>query len=156
MTKSTAKKAPAKKAAAKKAAASEPMDPAIHEETVAPMVTNHERVCYAARTLASEVEALFPETPVEYSNVDGRNTALDVTFDLTVLDEADRDDLTRVLNLVDSDPRVDLVIAGGAEHEGQVLVSFKSSLRTQDSREPFGLADAFSVLIDSDEMGGSL
>jgi hypothetical protein len=127
------------------------MDSSTREAPVGTPSTNTKRTCWAALTLVAEVHEVFPETPVEYSNYDGRNTALDVTFDLTGLTSPDDDDLASALQLVETDERVDTVILGGTTHEGQVLVSFKSSLRTQDSREPFGILDALSVLSGKDE-----
>lgn len=124
-----------------------PMDPSVREESVGTPTVNTRRVCYAAKTLVAEVEALFPETPVEYSNHDGRNTALDVSFDLTVLDSEDAASFLTLMSLLDDpahndDPRIREVVV----EDGAVLVGFKSDPRTQDSRDPFGLADALSVL----------
>lgn len=145
MSKSTPKKQAARKP--------EPMDASATEVKVGAPHVNHPRVCHAAKTLVAEVLDLFPETPVEYSNYNGRNTALDVTFDLTTLDERDADDLTIVLRLLDSDQRVAEVIA----EESAVLVSFRNSPLLQDSRAPFNIAEAMSILDDPvDYMGGSL
>lgn len=126
------------------------MDPTAREATVGAPAANNARVCYAAKTLVAEVEALFPETPVEYSNYDGRNTALDVTFDLTTLDEEDRATFIALFTLFDfdADPRVDMVIP--AHEDAALLVSFKSNAQTQDSRDPFGLDEAWSALTDSE------
>lgn len=137
-----------------------PMDASVRENSTPTMSTNAQRVCYAAKTLVAEVMEMFPETPVEFSNFDGRNTALDVTFDLTTLDSQDRADLMLVMTLLD-DPAYneDSRIASVLADDGQVLVSFKSNPRTQDNREPFGLLDALSVLSGQDEFhyeGGSL
>jgi hypothetical protein len=134
-----------------------PMDPTTKEARVGTPAANNERACYAAKTLVAEVNELFPETPFEYSNHDGRNTALDVTFDLNGMDNDAALDLHHVLGLIDSDARV----AGVIVEDEAVLVSFRSSPRTQDLRDPFGLADALMVLsgepdeysIDEDEEG---
>jgi hypothetical protein len=126
----------------------EQLDPSIREARVGTASTNTQRVCYAAKTLVAEVMEMFPETPVEFSNFDGRNTALDVTFDLTAISgDDDRADLTTALTLLD-DPAYneDARIAAVLVEDGAVLVSFKSNAATQDSREPFGLIDAMSVL----------
>lgn len=133
-----------------KAKTKEMMDPGARERAVGEPVTNTARVCYAAKTLVAEMHALFPETPVEYSNYDGRNTALDVKFDLTVLDEADRATVIAMFTLFDfdADPRVDMVIP--AHEDAALLVSFKSNATTQDSRAPFGLAEAWSVLTEDE------
>jgi hypothetical protein len=132
------------------------MDPTVTEAKVGTPKPNNQRACWAAKTLVAEVREVFPETPVEYSNYDGRNTALDVMFDLTGLDPQDAHDLALVLELLNDtayneDQRIDTVIAGGGDQKGQVLVSFKSSPRTQDNREPFGILDALSVLSGKDE-----
>lgn len=124
----------------------EPMDDSVTEAKVGTPADNTQRVCYAAKTLVAEVEALFPETPVEYSNYDGRNTALDVQFDLTGIDAADRDTLIAMMTLfdLDDDPRINLIVS----EDDSLLVSFKASARTQDSRDPFGLADAWEILTE--------
>lgn len=137
------------------AKAPEPMDDSVREAPMGTPVTNHQRVCGAIKQLVREFHALFPETPVEYSNFDGRNTALDVTFDLTVLDaETDRVDALNLLHLLgddayNNDPRVEYVLV--SQEDSAVLVSMRSNARTQDSPEPFGLAEALSVLAGEDE-----
>lgn len=152
MTKSTTRKAPAKKAGSstksKTAKAAEPMEASSKPPAaVGTPATNTVRVCWAAKTLVEEFTDLFPETPVEYSNPDGRNTMLDVTFDLTVLDDEMEDAATALLELIHTDVRVNVVLA----ENNAVLVSFKSSARTQDNRDSFGLADAWDVLTDGEE-----
>lgn len=121
----------------------EPMDASVTEAKMGAPAKHTERVCYAAKTLAAEVTGLFPETPVRYSNYDGRNTALDVEFDLTAISaDEDADALMRLLDALAGDIRIEQVIA----EDDSVLVSFRSSARTQDSRETFGLAEAWSIL----------
>jgi hypothetical protein len=122
----------------------QPMDSTAREVLIPVEFTNNTRVCWAAKTLVAEVEELFPETPVEYSNYDGRNTALDVAFDLTTLDREDSEMLSTLLIVVRGESRVREVVADYDTQ--QVLVGFKSDPRTQDSREPFGLGDALLVL----------
>lgn len=139
----------------------EPMDVTAREARVGTAHHNHSRVCYAIKTLVAEVHELFPETPVEYSNFDGRYTALDVTFDLTVLDDEDEARLARLLSLIENDARVAEVIA---DEDGAALVSIRSNPRTQDMRDPFGLGPAYLLLAGDDDMsefdvldeGGSL
>ena len=75
-----AKKAAAKKATARQAQAPEPMDASVPETAEPVVATNHPRVAYAIKTLVSEFQALFPETPVEYSDYNGLNTAMSATF----------------------------------------------------------------------------
>lgn len=128
-----------------------PMDDSIREEKVGKPAANNARVCYALVTLVSEVSEMFPEVPVEYSNVNGRNTSLDATFDLTPLDVQDRglfSDLFRLLgdSAYNEDRRVAEVVVDG----DQVLVSMRNDPRTMDSREPFGMADALLVLADEE------
>lgn len=126
-----------------------PMDPTTREQLVGEVAVTRERVCYAGKTLVKEFHELFPETPVEYGGYDGRNTALDVAFDLTVLDiPAERDLATALLELCRTDNRVDSVVASD---EGQVLVAFHSNPRTQDLRDPFGIAEAFDILVEGEQ-----
>lgn len=126
----------------------EPMDAKIKEVQNPTPATNNQRVCWALKTLVAEFLELFPETPVEYSNYDGRNTALDATFDMTVMSGTD-DELmaTALLRLLVSDERVATVLA----EDSAMLVGVRPGPRTQDSREPFNLNDAFMVLIEADE-----
>lgn len=127
----------------------QPMDASIKELPEGQMATNSHREAWALKTLVGEFSVLFPETPVEYSGIDGRNTALDASFDLTVLDEIDRETARQLLYLTQADARVSSVIA----EDDQVLVSIRSNPRTQDSRETFGLTDAYLILAGEDEDG---
>lgn len=123
-----------------------PMDPNV-PYTDNPVNKNRQRTCYAIQTLVAEVDALFPDVPTESSNYDGRNTALDVTFDLTPHDDAERAYLRALLGMIQRDPRVQEVIYD----DTLVLVSMHSNPVTQDSREPFGLDDAYEILIEGGE-----
>lgn len=142
--KTAAKKTTAKKTTAK-AEAPQPMDPSAPEGAATSLPANHARVCYAIKTLVAEAHALFPEVPVEYSDYDGRNTALSVTFDLTVLD-ADKARFTDLIRTVAVDPRVDEVIV----ESDQILVGVRPGARTQDSRETFNLDSAWGILTDGE------
>lgn len=124
---------------------SAPMDTAIVENKNPVAATNRQRPCYAIKTLVAEVQALFPETSYEVSNYDGRNTGLDVMFDMTSIPEDVADGAGLLISMVDSDPRVELTIVGSDDVQG-VLVSIKPGPRTQDIRDSFGLAEAWSVL----------
>lgn len=146
MTKNTTKKPAAKKATAK---APEPMDASVRETVTPEIAANAHRKCHAIKQLISEVDALYPEVPTQTGNIDGRNTALDVEFDLTVLDLVDQTLATELLMLVQNDERVAEVLAS----DSQVLVSFRSNPRTQDSRASFNLGDAYDILIEKD-LGG--
>lgn len=128
---------------AKKTDGPQMMDPSIIENKTPVAKANNPRVCWAIKTLNTEVWSLFPETPVEYSNVNGRNTALDVTYDLTGLDAGDIYDFVTLLRLIEDDERVAEVLTDKEEH---VLVSMRPNPRTQDSRESFGLHQANLIL----------
>ncbi len=132
--------------------ANQPMDDSTREVATPVASTNAARPCYAIKTLVAEVLALFPETPVEYTNYDGRNAALSVSFDMTSLSEDDRIDMTNLMTLLNDpayneDQRIEYVIV----EDEQVLVTIRSNPRTQDSRARFGLADALSVLAGDEE-----
>lgn len=130
--------------------AGQPMDPAAREAATAEPTENTKRVCYALRTLVGEVAELFPETPIEWTDYDGRNTALGVTFDLTA--NPDGAALGELLLLTKTDHRVlDVIVENGA-----AFVTMHSSARTQDLRDSFNLDAAYEVLVEGDEFGGSL
>lgn len=126
-----------------------PMDPGAKEALIGTPTTNRQRVCWAVQTLVAEVHDLFPETPVEYSDYDGRNTALAVTFDRTGLDNEDYSMFDALIGLVDADPRVAEVILDGDE-EG-AYVRMNANPRTQDNRLSFGLGSALGVLGGGDD-----
>lgn len=125
----------------------EPMDP-THVDSASAPTGNQPRVCYALKTLIAEVSALFPETTVETGDVDGRNTALSATF---TTDNADFLLLMDVLDL--TDPRVESVAVD--DQTKSTKVKMRSNPRTQDSREPFGIGEAWLILAGDDESGGS-
>ena len=125
-----------------------PMDPSARERAIGTQAQNHPRPCWAMKTLIAEVMDLFPETTYEESGYDGRNTALDVVFDVH-----ECPDLARLLECVRTDDRV--VDVDYDQHGQMVLVAFRAQPRMQDSREPFGLADAWSILIDEEAGTGT-
>lgn len=144
MTKNTQRKAPTKaptKAPAKapEAQQSAPMDPTIREVKVGVTHVNRPRRAYALDTLIKEVESLFPETTYDVSGENGLNTSLDVTFSTK-----DCPGLADLLDLIENDPRVQSLL----QVDDSTLVSFRSSLRTQDLRDPFQLDVAWTVLGD--------
>lgn len=118
----------------------EAMDPSIRENVVGHDVLPQARVCYAAETLVEEVTALFPETAVDFAKANGRGVALEVIFQTH-----DLPDLEVLLSTVDVDARVESVVT----EDGQTSVLFHNSFRTQDSRDPFGLSLARSILGDT-------
>lgn len=122
----------------------QPMDPSIAENRTPVVKANNQRVCYAIKQLNEEVWTLFPETPVEYSNYTGRNVALDVVYDLSNLDAGDIYDFVALIQLIEGDPRVNSTLFDSGIVT--VLVSMNASARTQDRRDPFGLAEAYAVL----------
>jgi hypothetical protein len=125
------------------------MDPSIREGRVGKPHVNNERVCWAIKTLNEEFWTLFPETPVEYSAPNGRNTMLAVTYDLTNLDGEDQSTAVSLLNLIAGDPHVKDVLVD----EGTALVEMVASARTQDRRDSFGLMEAHEVLTDDETEG---
>lgn len=123
----------------------ESMDPTVTEAATGTPSANTARVCWALKTLVAEVDELFPEVPVEYSNYSPRNAALDATFDLTVLDEEDRRVLRQLLETV---PLVDERIDWAMTADDAVLVSMRGNARTQDRRDSFRLKLAYSLLAE--------
>lgn len=115
----------------------QPMDPSARETATPEVATNAARVAYALKTLVAEVLALFPETPHEFGDVDGRNTALSVTFDTTPMDGLDRDAFTGLLDAVKTDARV----AEVTSEDDLTYMLLRASARTQDDRSSFDLAD---------------
>lgn len=137
-----------------------PMDDGIREEARGVPRANHPRVCGAIKQLVSEVTALFPETGMAYDDLDGRNTSLSVTFDFSALDEdTDRVDASYLIRVLidgayNDDPRI---WRGSVSDDGSsAYVLMRSSLRTQDNQNPFGLAEALTVLAGEDESEGDL
>lgn len=127
----------------------EPMDPGAREGDNPGVSAHTPRVAYALKTLVAEVLALFPETPVEYSHPDGRNTQLGVTFDLTALpDEDDRENFSALLRSVRLDARVEEVRVYAEEM--QLYVQLFSRPRTQDDRSTFSLGDIWLSMADED------
>lgn len=119
------------------------MDPSTREVKNPVMSTNQQRSCYAMTALLTELLDLFPETPYEVGGYDGRNVALEVTFDLSSVEGSES--LIELLEDVEtSDARVESLLV----EDQQANLRFKSNPRTQDSLEPFGLADAWLILSD--------
>jgi hypothetical protein len=125
------------------------MDPSIPEASVAAPQANTGRPCWAIETLREEVQALFPETAIEYSAYNGRNTALGVTFDCAMLDDEDWTIARKAVGLIPVDARVQEIVVDGDQRI--IYAAMYSNARTQDSREPFGLADAYALLIEGDD-----
>lgn len=124
-----------------------PMDDGIRERSTGEVRPNRQRVAHSLTVLVTEFHEVFPETSVEYSRYDGRNTALDVTFDCSMIDTPEQIVLAQVMELVSHDPRIEYVMPGN----DQYVVGLFSNPRTQDSREPFGFAGAWEALTEEDE-----
>lgn len=123
----------------------QPMDPEGPTTTMTEAVKAHvsrERVAYCLDTLVKEVHELFPETPVEYSERNNRGVALAVSFDLTTLDQTDREALTELLLSL---PELDERLVGAVGDEDGVAVVAYGSPRTQDIRTVFGIVQAYRI-----------
>lgn len=129
----------------------EPMDAGHPERKEGAPSVNRQRVCGAIKQLVTEVHALFPETPVDYTDYDGRNAALAAIFDASVFDAEDQSLLADLFEAVKTDVRIESVDMA----EDQVFVLVRASLRTQDSRDSFGLVRAHEVLTEDEGYGGS-
>lgn len=132
----------------------EPMDASFREDKIGTMATNHKRVCWALKTLISEIVEVFPETEnaVEYSDYDGRGAALTATIDLTVFDNDDDAILfLQLIYLVGDDHRVYEVVPD--EVTSSVAVTLKSNPRTQDLRTTFNVSPAWVILALAGEEG---
>ena len=82
--------------------------------------------------------------------------ALDLGIDMADLDSQGREDLSQLIHLLGgAEGRIDVAVEDVSERT--ILVSFRSSARTQDSREPYGLGEALDVLSEyarPDAVGG--
>lgn len=125
----------------------EPMDAGVTEIRDGQVHVNSKRNAYALVQLVDEVRHLFPETPYEFGNYNGRNTALSVTFDLSMASGEEFDLFTQLLALVKTDQRVLDVI----NDDTSLLVDLFPSPRYQDLRDSFNLADAYSILTGEDQ-----
>lgn len=128
--------------------APEPMDPRMREQAVGTMAVNRQRECWAIKQLVREVHELFPETGVEYSQYDGRNTALAVTFDLTTMEGGDSVVFNNIMSALATDERV-FKVETDDYHSATVFIV--PGPRTQDVRDEFGLVTAYEILTEPDE-----
>jgi len=118
---------------------SKAMDPSIREQHNPEPIKRAPRDAYGLTVLIEEVTDLFPETTYETSGPNEFGVNLSVAFD-----DGEAPDLFPLIGLIESDPRVRCVDRDSIEHYS--MVEFHSSFRTQDSRAPFGLADAHAIL----------
>lgn len=130
-----------------------PMDDGIREEAVGTAATNRQRQCWAIKTLVAEVDHMFPETPVTYGDYDGRNTAMSVEFDFMGLDDDDTRsyvvDLFTMLG--DSAHNEDARIARVEVVGWEVKVTMKTHPILMDTRDTFGLPEAWGVLFEPED-----
>lgn len=136
-----------------------PMDDGIREREVGVAAPNRQRECWAIKTLAAEVDHLFPDTPVTYSDHNARNAALSVEFDFMGLDDDVRPYALDLLTMMgDSAYNEDSRIASVSVVGWEVKVTMKAHPILMDTRDPFGLPEAWAVLFeaddDDDEQGG--
>lgn len=136
------KKTPAKKTglhpSVQESKAPQPMDPSVQESITPKPQRNRERNGYAMQTLIDEMVDLFPDLPYETSEPREFNVRTLVTFK--------EPHLSALLLLIQGDPRVADVRPD--PEAGETSVEFHASLRTQDSRDPFGLAEAYAILAE--------
>lgn len=102
------------------------------------------RTADALIVLIEEVAALFPETSYELGLPNKWGVIGHVTFETHGIEG-----LFELLGLLTSDPRVMAVTTDA--RESLVEVGLHPSLRTMDSKEPFGLGDAWVILSEEDE-----
>jgi hypothetical protein len=128
-----------------------PMDDGIREQAVGTAVPNRQRQCWAIKTLVAEVDHLFPDTPATYGDYNARNAALSVEFDFMNTDE--REYIADLLTMLgDSAHNEDARIASVEVVGWQVKVTMKTHPILMDTRDPFGLPEAWAVLFaDEDE-----
>lgn len=120
----------------------EPMDDSAFVHAVGTPAVNNQRPCWAAQTMVDEFTELFPETNHEFSGYNGRNTAVSVIFDFSMLDE---DSLVAAQNLILC-TRVDPRVMESVVDEDRAAVDFWNVPTTYDSREPFGFGEALGAL----------
>lgn len=122
------------------------MDPSAPESLTPGVTVRKARLAYSVETLIEEVMDLFPETTYEPSDMNVWGARDGVTF---VTDGIDG--LGDLLRLLASDTRVKEITSDSTE--GLVDVQMHGSLRTMDSREPFGLSEIWGVLCEQYEGG---
>lgn len=130
----------------------EPMDDGIREQAVGVAAPNTQRQCWAIKTLVAEVDHLFPDTPATYGDYTTRNAALSVEFDLMGVEEPARAyaiDLFTMLG--DSAHNEDARIASVEVVGWEVKVTMKPHPILMDTRDPFGLPEAWAVLFEADD-----
>ena len=120
----------------------EPMDDSAVTHAIGTPAVNNKRPCWAAQTMVEEFTELFPETNHEFTGFNGRNAALEVLFDLSMLDFGDLETAQDLLTCSRVDPRVAHVMQQG----DQAVVAFKNLPLSYDLRQPFGFGEALGVL----------
>lgn len=164
MTKATTRKTAAarrtgKTAAQEEAASKAPvsMDPAARETSTPEAPATTPRLCYAAKTLLSEVATLFPDATYVDGERNGRGVLIGLTFELASLTDDDAVTLVDLLMLLRDPAHSDerRIVDVTHDHDEQLLhVAFRNDPRFSDLREPFGLVDAYAVLGDPEAEAG--
>lgn len=128
----------------KHASTSDMMDPQVAERKVGTDPLPRQRNCYALTQLIDEFTALFPETPIVVKDRDGRGVAFTVEFNLEYVPRHESLSAGDLLLSTVLDPRVAYVNRDAIE-ANLVEITIARNARTQDSREEFGLADAWEL-----------
>lgn len=121
----------------------EPAAPQRGERVGAEYLSTQEqpRHAYAMKVLVSEVTGLFPEITYEFGVPRAWGAITTVIFEVDHVEGA-----ADLLRLVSNDERVES--ATYDHREGLFEIALRPSLRTMDSREPFGLPEAWSVMVE--------
>lgn len=117
----------------------EPMDASAVETPTPQPITTRPRTAYAVDTLITEVQAIYPDMEVETFGPNGRGVNLDVAFY-----DDDEPDLQALLGLVESEPRVAEVMR--STNDNCTIVAINNDPAIYDSRDSYGLVDAYKVL----------
>lgn len=121
----------------------EPAAPQRGEQVGAEYLSKQEQLrhAYAMKVLVSEVTGLFPEITYEFGVPRAWGAITTVIFEVDHVEGA-----ADLLRLVSNDERVES--ATYDHREGLFEIALRPSLRTMDSREPFGLPEAWSVMVE--------
>ena len=124
-------------------ASTQPMDASAVEKAVGIPAAASDRSAYALAALIDEIQSLYPEVAVEITKRTGRGVGVEAQFAF----DSGSEYLTELLSLLVLDERIEEVVID--REEGLSTVSVWPNPRTQDSRESFGLVEAYAVMIDS-------
>lgn len=106
------------------------------------------RNCWALEVLVEEVVALYPEVDVTTTDVTSRKVGIEVTFGGWDADHEENEPLLpAVLACVEGDSRVAEVTETGTQG---VSVRMHANPVTMDQRDPFGIRDAYTIMLDGE------